>query len=158
MTTPLQRVIQTEASGGIILLLSAIGPAGRASVLRSRRARPGPAKAPGASKILHSSTHNRFTIVAAGITLSAIGARSSRRHRRAQTALSEVLSSTKPRDGQGFEGQRVARTGDVQVDRQRRVWPHLRQPPRNAGAGQPWRLALRLDAGKSGGSGVRLRE
>lgn len=70
MTTPLQRVIQTEASGGIILLLSAIGPAGRASVLRSRRARPGPAKAPGASKILHSSTHNRFTIVAAGITLN----------------------------------------------------------------------------------------
>jgi hypothetical protein len=35
--------------------------------------------------------------------------------RGAQIALSQVLPSTKPRDGQGFEGQRVARTGDAQV-------------------------------------------
>jgi hypothetical protein len=35
--------------------------------------------------------------------------------------LSKVLSSTKPSDGQGFEGQRVARTGNAQVDRQQHV-------------------------------------
>jgi hypothetical protein len=57
---------------------------------------------------------------------------------RAQTALSQVLSATKPRDGQGLERQSVAQRADAQVDGQQHIW-------------RPWLLFLFSRALAGGG-------